>query len=806
MGVAVVAVAEGREKMPAGNRAQSWIVAWVVASCIAGQGARAESASDEAETSSGLEEIVVTARKQKENLQDVPLAVSAVTSKQIEEEGLRSMQDLALTTTGFVFKPDENGRNSDRPVIRGQGNLEHVPPDASFFIDGVAVDQFVASAELSNLDRVEIIRGPQAAVFGRATYSGAINLVTKKPTNDDETFASLDVATKDQVNAVLSHSGPLIPDKLFYYLSGRYYYYGGSYKNVDTGDTVGQEQTGAVTGALRFTPNEGLEMNAWFHYQQDRDGLPEVGLLGAAYNNCYINDYLLPNGSVNPAPQHPNSTGYYCGVINPKDVVVAYHTADFALDGLPLGQQMRRVQGTYRLAWDLGFASLDANTGYSDYARQNDLDSSFTQGPVPYGGYFNEWQQEENKSVSQEIRLSSERDSAIPLHWSFGLYYYRNNDNYYNDGAALAPADGGLFVYPYGDVITTNRAVFGSVEYRFAPLWTLSIEGRYQTETPHLLGDAAAGIPALAARFDAFLPRGILSFRPTDGILLYALGAQGNKPGGFNSGFAQTGFTPPSAALAAPLVTYKEEKAWTAEIGLKTTWFDKRVTADIDVYHISITGQQLNNSIALDLIDRSEPLAVDYIQNIPRSSVTGVELEVHARPSDLLDLGLSYAFSNCRIGSFYNFNEYTLTSTIPGVAFNPNADGSVAGNECPRAPQHVASLTADLHKHVTENWSGFTNIDYSFQSSEFPNVENLTETGNFNNVNLHVGVRSERFSASLFATNLTNNDTPYSSREYVDASAPDIPISVQTGPLFARGFIVALRRPRQLGINLTAHF
>ena len=129
-----------------------------------------------------LEEIVVTARKREELLKDVPLAVTAISDERISELNLQGVEDVARFTPGFSYTAAFGRRNGERPVIRGQSNILG-EPNASFFVDGVFISGPSVSTEIASLERVEVIKGPQAALYGRATFAGAINYVTRRPTN-----------------------------------------------------------------------------------------------------------------------------------------------------------------------------------------------------------------------------------------------------------------------------------------------------------------------------------------------------------------------------------------------------------------------------------------------------------------------------------------------------------------------------------------------------------------------------------------------------------------------------------------------
>ena len=147
-----------------------------------------------------LEEVVVTARKREENLQEVPLSVTAFNESALQDYRMFSPEDIAGFTPGFSFV-NSFGRDSDRPVIRGMSNILGAP-NASFFIDGVYVPGTISSTELQMLERVEVIKGPQAALYGRATFSGAINYVTRRPTDELEGRVTVTVAEHDTVNTL----------------------------------------------------------------------------------------------------------------------------------------------------------------------------------------------------------------------------------------------------------------------------------------------------------------------------------------------------------------------------------------------------------------------------------------------------------------------------------------------------------------------------------------------------------------------------------------------------------------------------
>jgi len=186
-----------------------------------------------------LEEIVVTARKTEESLMSAPVAVSAFTASTIEEKGITSINDIAQFTPGLSFS-QAFGRTTDRPVIRGQSNVLAgvqfgVESGAAYFIDGVYFPGDIQGIDLNALERVEVIRGPQSALYGRNTYSGAINFITRQPTEDLEARVRAVAAQYGEQDYSFSVGSSFFDDKFGAKIFARSYSYDGEYKNTLTG-------------------------------------------------------------------------------------------------------------------------------------------------------------------------------------------------------------------------------------------------------------------------------------------------------------------------------------------------------------------------------------------------------------------------------------------------------------------------------------------------------------------------------------------------------------------------------------------
>ena len=225
-----------------------------------------------------LEEIIVTARKREENLQDLPLTVTALTNDDIYERGVDNILDLSDYTPGF-YTENVGGRDSN-PYFRGLVVNTAVVDrqNSSVFVDGFFVLGTAATFGFNNIERVEVLKGPQSALFGRATFGGAVNYITKTPGDELEIDANFDLGEHSRSDTALTVSGPLFgSDALKAMVSLRSYSFGGEWTNVATGEdnaTIGDEKSRAISGKVLWEPSESLALTLFASYAEDDDGPP----------------------------------------------------------------------------------------------------------------------------------------------------------------------------------------------------------------------------------------------------------------------------------------------------------------------------------------------------------------------------------------------------------------------------------------------------------------------------------------------------------------------------------------------------
>lgn len=713
-----------------------------------------------------LEEIVVTARKRSETLQEVPLSVTAFTDASIESAGLESITDIAALTPNLSYQ-QSFGRHFDRPTIRGQSNILG-EANSGNFIDGVFVDGSLFAQELDNLQRVEVIRGPQAALYGRATFAGAINYITKDPGDEFEGKVSLTGATRDHYEGSLSMGGPIIEGKLGAFVSARYYSRDTQYKNLDNGTGgpgtgAGAQRSAGATLKLVFTPTDNLEVKARVSFSDDRDDETSNRLVGSDFINCF-----QPGG------------GYICGQIPIFDHV-RLSFADFP-DGF-IGIDRQTWRSLLTVTYDMGGYTLTSNSAYNDenFFRQTDADFD---GRTAFFGFLNQKVDIDRRDYSQELRLNSPQDER--LRWMLGGYYFdlkRKEDRTTFSLFGVSGED----VPPF---TVENYAVFGSLEYDFTDQLTVTVEGRRAWDKLATSGTSTVANLSrsfvLEETFKSWAPRVIATYDMNEQTNLYASVAKGNKPGGFNDGLQDADVPDSERARLAAFIAFEEEKSWNYEIGAKNTFMDGQMIFNVSAFYIDWTNQQLTASVPLttiapngDILDDSASL----IQNAGKTEVKGIEIETSWQVNENLTLQGTYGFIDAEFKEFDDLTNQTLTGEL-----------SVAGNEPPNAPDHTLSLASTLRFPIWRDFEWFGRAEFTLETSRWTQVHNLLETGDTTRVNLRTGIENDQWSLTAYVNNLNQDRSATVITRFFDPFGP------------FRGFVAQYPDKRQFGLKATARF
>jgi len=715
-----------------------------------------------ADTGPALEEIVVTARKIRENLQEVPLSVTAFTAADLDRRGIREVSDLSSLAPGLNFEKDF-GRRFDRPTIRGQSNILG-SPNAASFIDGVFIPDSLFSTELAFVERVEIIKGPQSALYGRQTFSGAISYITRKPSDEFEATLRGTIAEHDEFDLLGSVSGPIVADKVAAQVAANYYTYGGEYRLVAPGDPgngrkVGDEETQAVSGAVVLTPSDPLTLTFRASYAKNDDGLEPIALQRASFNNCF-----------------PNAAGvnrYYCGEISERNAVLGANAGSLRDFG-GIDRETTRLAGI--VEYDFGGATLSLISGYNDAfeSRRFDVDNTSIQ---TGGGSRNVDDTQDIQSFSQEVRLSSSGDG--PLSWIVGGYYY---DAEQTDARLTYSTNVRV---DNGTVETKNYAAFGLLRYRFTDRLSASAEVRRAEDKLRLVGGNANF--DLSANYKSTNPRFTVDFQATDDVLIYGSVARGNKPGGFNS----------DVRLPVANRSFGEETAWNYEVGFKSDLFDRRLRLNAAAYKIDWKDQQLTQSILIPSCVAGQPAnpavpclngpaqTTSYILNVGSLDVKGFEVEAIAALTD-----------SWRVNGSVSYNDAEFTAGTDAEVGTLTGNPSLVGRRPPNSPSTQYSLGTTLEVPAFGSWDAVFSADYGYRSRKFDQVGNFNWVPGRGVANARLSLENEAYSLALFVRNLFDNTDPVTSTRWSDFAV--------TG--FPRAFRVSLPRGRQFGVTAQAKF
>ena len=816
--------------------------------------------------------IIVTARKREENIQDVPLSVTAFSEAQLAASGIENVNDLANQTPGLSFK-SAFGRNFDRPVIRGMSSIQGAP-NAAFFIDGIYVSGPISGYNLDDLERVEIIKGPQSALFGRSTFSGAINYITRKPNNDFRARASGTLGTDGLREASGTISLPLIRELLYIQADARIYDFDGQYRNfADNFERLGRERSRSISGTVRLTPSDSTEIIARVGFARDNDGfvaatragripgqiLPVAGQVRFQGVDCFLPQFTGTLTSGRPTAI-TRTRGYLCGEIGQPNAYGA-NSAQFRAGGFPDAIDRDIFRANIRVDQKLGDWLLTGIAGYNYRNQIIAFDQDYSD--VRALG-FETFVREGGKDQTFELKLAT--PTTAPIRAVLGGYYFKDKDNAKNYSGILAVPSGATnrpFVLgddpaqvarnPVSLNSVENYAVFGLIEADLTDQLTVGVEGRYQIETIGLVGTSTARVGTTifsraineSVEYKTFLPRTTINYDISDDAMVYAVMAKGNKPGGFNASSFGAIFDDAEVARFAALGfnAFREENVWSYEVGFKSQWFDRRLTANVSAYYLDWSNQQLTQTAQAPRRDGVIG-SVAFNTNIGKSRVQGAELELSARLSDTITLRLGYALQDTQIKDFVSDDQADLYITAADLAAlnasaplpplgTPATDpriaarlaavnalialrGNAKGNRLPRVPLHQIQIGLGYEGPVSENATFFARADMAYESKRFVQVDNLAWTGDTYNLNLRTGVTVDGLTLTAFVNNALNDRTPADVTRLLDAQQNFFRPALRAGDgtaaggalssITVRDFPVSAPRRRSFGVTASYAF
>jgi len=747
-----------------------------------------------------IEEIVVVARRREELLTEVPVSVSAFTASMIDELGLNGIDDVARYTPGFSFD-SATGRqpSSDRPSIRGITTIRNGIANsnvAATFVDGIYLGGSSQSTELYNAQRIEIVRGPQAAQYGRGTFAGAINYVTRRPSTEYEGEVKITAAEHDTTTLTGWLSGPLIDDRLAFFVAAGHRRYGGEYVNQRDGSTVGGEQSNDITGKLYWNPNETLSISMKLGVQRTQDDHFATYLQPRPRNNCCLRS----------ADAH-RARDYYVGNAQTLDEVNLF--TDLLNAAGRAGTELHRDLMALNVRWMLPNGStITSLTGIVNDDVNRGFDSSYAgYDPLPFlPGSFTQLDRIAQRDISQELRYSVLTESAV--RWTLGAYYYDGTFDEVDDLRVYIDASGDIVADPnFGPLSrdrVRNHALFGSVEWDFGRRWTATTELRWAQDrisvTNFANDDTRRQLNSYSETFTSVTPRVTLAYQADTGRIYYLNIAKGTNPGNFNNDVPTGPDNLPDESFRA----VDEEQLWSYEVGVKGSWWQQRATGSIAAYYSDVEDQQLTQ-----IVELANGATASIQQNVGRTEVRGLEAQFTFTLSDFVTLSASYSYTHAELRERISIDEADLRGS-DGSLEQSLLLGDVAGNRVPRVPKQSASLVVRYERPWTKGGTWHFSGDYTYESSKFAQEHNLIETGDRSLTGLQFGIDSGRWQADIRILNLFDDDTPIDIIRYLDRRFGTLPSFPQQGPTRAssspRGFAIALPRGRQIRTSFSYRF
>ncbi|MSO98041.1 MAG: TonB-dependent receptor [Rhodospirillaceae bacterium] len=746
-----------------------------------------------------LEEIVVTARRIEENLMQVPLAISAMSASDIQNTGVTTLNELVKFTPGLISTPGMNTGRIGGPVGRSGANLIFRGLSVATgltFIDG-APYAGGSTPDITDVARVEVLKGPQSIYFGRSTYSGAVNYVSKEPADAFGGSVAGDISSYNGIDTRATIEGPI--NNIFSYrISGRHFSTDGQYENPLKSDRLGWQHTNSVNVYVMARPTDELKVSGLYTWSMNNDGAPAEGVMVARVfvptGNPAIIDSPLRGGELNC---EVGGTGgpWWCGELPNARTLVSKNPVFFsvhnALDGLaiyrlfdnpplPIGQlggalasypmpfdtrwlkhfgfkqvvQNAHLNIDYEMssgwslnsvtAWDKTKTATISDFNFRDASQlPNRFYISATATPLlPQYTMHRALSQSIVYDFSQEVRVTTPPDRA--LRGTLGANYLRiHNPRSALNGYGVQGSVQNNSV----KALSKTPAVFGAVYYDVAEDITLTAEGRYQWDEINSQGLFPIPAPNSKFTYTSFSPRVSIDYKFADNSLVYALFSRGYRPGGFNTALiANIPSVVAQLASAGAKLAYDEEQLDNYEVGIKATWLNGRLQTIVDAYWDKWVNGQVNQSIFVTLPGGGFASS-GVILNTGRVKLSGVEAEARFAATENLLLAGSVAYMDNIIRNFADF------SNGPRVYGSTNANGY----RLPGAPKWTYSASAQYTDALFGDWNWFTRGDVTYRDGMFLDTHNIAKTAPVIRLNLRAGVETELLRIEAYVNNALNN-------------------------------------------------
>jgi len=710
-------------------------------------------AGGEASDDAFLQEITVTAQRRTESLMDVPIAITAVDSVALTRQNVQGIEDVleAVPNVSFV-----SVGSRDRKEISLRGISNQLNPFTAvrsstyaFYIDDFNVAVGTSNPEIVDLERVEVLRGPQGTYFGRNAVGGALNVITKKPIDALYSEVGVGYGRFDTRSAHAVVNVPLIDGKLAARASGQLRRTDGFIENINAIGGGNDGEFNAARATFRFTPTDRLTWDLNYSYTEGEEGMRvgvPTGFLTATWRAVY---YQNRPGDI----ASPDGVGFY--PVNRTQVNFNRPQR--------VGSDFEYV--STRLVYDFERVTLTAVGG-------NLTSNLFNFGDVDGGSVdaFYEDLAIERESRSAELRLQSRTPQRFD--WSIGAILgedsgVQNQKTYHGAQSPLGRPNGFEVTGADNDTTTDYWALFGQTTWNITDAWKLSVGGRYSSEEQDTIGQTRSntvvtGTNDRTTSFSDFSPRVSVSFKPGAASLLYATASKGFKSGG-----TQT------TGTAQLRNEFDPETLWSYEAGFKGDLLNRRLRVDVAAFYMD--WEDVQQFIRFQFIDPTTGLlrAVTGVDNATSARTYGVELATQAAVTERLRIGGQVGYLRANYGSYPN-------ALIDGQVIN------ASGKRLINAPEWTAGLNAEYTQKVFQRYDAYVRAELAYRDEQlsdtfalryevFPFISPSYET-----LNLRFGFGDERWSLRAYAENLLDENYYSGSYEKAFYSGVQVEPSVRT--------------------------
>lgn len=663
-----------------------------------------------------LEAVVVSAEKKEENVQAVPVSISALTAKNIAEYRLWNTRDLtAIVPNLFAGNPGD-GRNVTS--VRGITSSSY-DPAVTTYIDGVnqfTLDTYIP--QLFDVERIEVLRGPQGTLYGRNAMGGVVNIITKQPSNKTDGFAEASAGNYGLQRYSLGIRTPILKNKLYFGAAGLYEGLDGYYTN----DYYNE----------KFDKQHSIGGNYYLKYLASSRWAITLNVKHMAARN---NGSFTLNGSKDDAFANP------------------FHVNQDA--------RAKLVDNTFNSSLSVNYSgdkfNFSSQTAYQSnyryYATPIDGDFAPIDGVTVVNNYGSKWNNV--KVLTQEFKFSSPASLASPFKWTAGTYFFYQNvpnkqgTHFGKDAQYVGSPDSNYTIINTTKAKSTGIAVYAQGTYAITNMFdvTAGIRYDYQHTKESVLGEYqpdASPVPVFqtqpdtsaTASYSAFSPMVSFSLHPTSNTNLYV---------SYNRGYRTGGLTQLSADPSQPpLYAYKPEYSNNFELGIKNTLFNDKLKLNVALFYTTITNAQVPTLVL--------PSAITVTKNAGGLTSKGIDAEIAATPVQGLE-------------AVYNFGYTHARYTTLKVSSN-GSENNLEGNRQIFTPD-VTSMLALQYSLPISHWQGlraFVRGEWQYIGQTYFDLANNIRQSPYNLLNASAGITSKHLDVMLWGRNLT--DKKYISYAY----------------------------------------